>query len=537
MASSTEMRFVVDYFSLPEVFMKHKEATFGKIRSYVWPISRHELRKFLPMLIMQICVCFNYSILRNLKDALIVTAEASGAEVIPFIKVWVILPAAIITTIIFTYLSNHFSRRAVFYIILSSFLIYFATFAFVIYPMRDAAGSNCVADFLAQILPEGARGLVSMFRNWSLTCFYVVSELWGSIVLTVLFWGFINEITRLSEATRFYSVLSIGSNTAAIIAGQIAVAFSQESTTAGFFGGDAWEQTLCKLVSVVICSGIAICITFHWMTKNVLNNPEFLPADEAESIGSKKKKKKLSFMESLHYLAHSKYLLSIAAMVISYNLVINLVEVIWKNQVRDLYPNPQQYNIYMNNLTSAMGVISTTASLLMVGIIRKLGWTKTALLTPLIMLATTVAFFGCILTKDLLTPLSLALFGTTPIAMAVFFGTAQNCFSKAAKYSLFDTTKEMAFIPLSSDLKLKGKAAIDGIGSRLGKSGSSFLHQGLLLIFSTLSGSTPYVAIVAVIVISIWIIAVRSLGHKFHAIGLATPHAHPKKEDSESTAT
>ena len=32
--------------------------------------------------------------------------------------------------------------------------------------------------------------------------------------------------------------------------------------------------------------------------------------------------------------------------------------------------------------------------------------------------------------------------GTTPLALVVFFGGAQNCLSKAAKYSVFDTTKE-----------------------------------------------------------------------------------------------
>src|SRR5437763_381414 len=90
-------------------------AVFGTIRSYAWPIYRHELRKLLPMFLMLFCICFNYTILRNLKDTLVVTAKYSGAEVIPFIKVWVVLPAAIVSTMLFSYLTNHFSRRKVFY--------------------------------------------------------------------------------------------------------------------------------------------------------------------------------------------------------------------------------------------------------------------------------------------------------------------------------------------------------------------------------------------------------------------------------------
>lgn len=120
--------------------------------------------------------------------------------------------------------------------------------------------------------------------------------------------------------------------------------------------------------------------------------------------------------------------------------------------------------------------------------------------------------------------------------MAVFFGSVQNCFSKAAKYSLFDTTKEMSFIPLSSDHKLKGKAAIDGIGSRLGKSGGSIIHQGLLLIFSTLSASAPYVAAILLGVIALWMVAVRSLGRQFAALSKLREY-NEEKDDNESDPT
>ena len=491
---------------------QERDKSFGTIRSYVWPIHAHEFKKLVPMLVMLFCVCFNYSILRNLKDSILVTENSSGAAVIPFIKVWVMLPAAVIATIIFTHLSNRYSRKTVFHVIILSFLAFFFLFAVYIYPHRDALHPHAFADFLENSLPFGFKAIISMIRYWTLTCFYVMSELWGSIVLTVLIWGFANEVTRLSEANRFYSALSIGTNISPIIAGQVAVSFSSTSfNPLLFFGQDAWEQSLFKLIILVIISGLCILFSFNWMTKNVLNEKE----KHIEQDKPNQEKKKLGFRESLQLVSRSKYLLCIAALVISYNLVIGLVEVIWKDQLRVLYPQANEFNIYINNLTSLMGIISTTAALLMVGILSKLGWTKTALATPLVLLVTSLAFFTCILAQNSLAPIVSIFLGTTPIAIAVFLGSLQNCFSKAAKYSLFDTTKEMAFIPLGSDEKLKGKAAIDGIGSRLGKSGSACIHQGLYFMFCSLSASTPFVAIALLAAIAVWIVAVLSLGKQF----------------------
>jgi ATP:ADP antiporter, AAA family len=491
----------------------NSNSAFGPIRSCVWPVYRHEAKKLVPMFLMIFLICFNYSILRNMKDAVVVTA--SGAEVIPFIKVWVMLPMAVLLTILFTKLSNRFSQERVFYIMISGFLTCFALFAFVLYPLRDLLHPHALANELEKVMPVGCKGLIAMCRNWTFTGFYVMSELWGSIVLNVLFWGFANEVTRIDEARRFYSVFGIGSNIAAILAGQAAIFFSQASFSSfPFFAGrEGWEQVQIVLVSVVTICGILAMGIFRWMNNNVLNGPSF--EEFHHNKRQTKAKGKLSFRESFSYLSNSKYLLCIAVLVVSYNLVINLVEVVWKDQLRRLYPDPAEFNNYMNNLTSAIGVVSTVTALFMAKIIGRFGWTKTALITPIVMLVTCAGFFSFLFFRDHLAEVAIALTGTTPLVIAVFFGGAQNCLSKAAKYSVFDATKEMAYIPLSHECKLKGKAAIDGVGSRFGKSGGSLIHQGLLMIFSTLTASAPVVAAFLFVVIFFWIAAARSLGKQF----------------------
>lgn len=489
---------------------------FSSWRSYVWPVHRYELKKLIPMLLMFFFISFDYNVLRTLKDSLLITAKSSGAEVIPFVKVWAMFPGAILMTMLFTYLSNRMSRERVFNIMLTIFLSYFFVFTFILYPFRDAIHPHALADNLEATMPLGFKGFIAMLRYWSFTLFYVMSELWSSVILSVLFWGFANQVTKIGEAKRFYGLFGVGANFSGIFAGQASVFCCTYTRAGGYFplGEDAWHQTLIMIISLVLISGLLTLVLFRWMNKHVLNDPEVGISPKA----SQEAKGKLSLKQSFSILLKSRYLLCIAFIVVSYNLIINLTEVIWKHQVKELYPNPNDYTMYMNQIVSIIGLVATFSSLFVAGnAIRKYGWTFTALITPAILLLTSIGFFAFFFMKQYSPGLAFhALGGMTPLMLVVFLGSSQNILCRGAKYSVFDATKEMAFVPLSAETKLVGKAAIDGVCSRLGKSGGSVVHQSLLLIFSTLTASAPYVAAVLLSVLVIWIIAIRMLGKQFN---------------------
>lgn len=73
-----------------------KKGFLQKIKSIVPP--QEERQKLVPLALMFFCILFNYTILRDTKDVLMVTAPKSGAEVIPFIKTYCNLPVAIVST-------------------------------------------------------------------------------------------------------------------------------------------------------------------------------------------------------------------------------------------------------------------------------------------------------------------------------------------------------------------------------------------------------------------------------------------------------
>ncbi|HSX12273.1 MAG TPA: Npt1/Npt2 family nucleotide transporter, partial [Rhabdochlamydiaceae bacterium] len=258
---------------------------FSKLRAFLWPIHARELKKFIPMLLIFFLICFNYSTLRTTKDALVCTAPSSGAEALPFLKVWVVLPMALLFTFIFTRLANRLSRERVFYVMMSIFLSFFFIFTFVLYPFRDYLHPHELADKLQNILPMGFSGLIAIFRNWTFTAFYIMSEMWSTMIMTVLFWGFANEITTVTEARRYYALLGIGANIATICAGQMSTFIAQYSFSPEVMvGTDSWQHSLLILNSIVIVSGLLAVGCFRWMhIKGIVTDQPSLNSSSMEN--------------------------------------------------------------------------------------------------------------------------------------------------------------------------------------------------------------------------------------------------------------
>lgn len=486
---------------------------FGKFRSLFFPVHKNELKLFLPLLLIFFFICFNYNVLRAAKDSLVVTA--SGAEIIPFMKVWAILPMALAMTLLFTRLSNRFSTEKVFYIMMGIFLGFFCLFTAVLYPLRETLHPNVFADRLEQMLPLGCKGFVALLRNWTYTTFYIMAELWSTTIMTVLFWGFANEILNVHMAKRFYVLILIGGNLSAICAGWVSTYISDFGVNMGANQGfDPWQCSLGLLSVFIIISGIIVVGIFRWLHTTTLTNHSWTNHDP-----KKASEFKMSLRKNFRYLTQSKYLLFIATIVVTYNICINLTEVAWKDQLLRLYPNINDFNSYMGKVTLWTGVLATMIALISGVIIRRVNWTFNAMIPPIILLIAGVGFFGFLLLKG--SPMGLGLasfFGYTPFALGVLFGSAQYCLARATKFTLFDATKELAFIPLNKEAKLKGKAAIDGVGSRLGKSGSAVIYQALLMFFGTVSFTVPYVGFIFLLVVVAWIAAVYALGKQFNSL-------------------
>ena len=479
-------------------------------RERLWPIQAFELKKFVPLIFMKFFISLTYGVLTTMKDAFVVTAKGGGAEVIPVLKGWLVLPMALGATLLYTKLANRFRRSILFYGIITFFMAIIALFGFVLYPNLDALSPHQSADWLLKVLGPENNHWISIYRNWIQSIFFVTAELWGSIVIFLLFWGFVNHICNVNEAKRSYSLFVAGGDLAQILVGPLVFYFTQK------YVGDQFPFALKSLVCFVLFFGAMIMTLHYILTRRVLSKDERLyqPEHKNQPIDQKTK---LSLLESVKFIVRSKYLRCIAMMVIAYGLTINLTEVTWKANLKMAFPETGAYQGFMATISSSVGICSLAITLFFSGmIIRAFGWRFSALMPPIVIGSTSLIFLTLFMHPEWVAPFSQH-FGVAPLMLIVFFGAFQNVSSKMMKYAFFDPTKEMSFIPLDQESKVKGKAAIDVVGSRLGKSGAAWIQIVLIQLIGTGSvlSITHFLLPVIACTVLFWILSVRSLNKQF----------------------
>jgi AAA family ATP:ADP antiporter len=466
-------------------------------------------------------ILFNYTCLRNIKDSLVVTN--TGAEALSFLKLFCVTPSAIVFMLLYTKASSILSNEKLFYATLSPFIIFFGLFAFAIYPYREYLhpATETIASLQAKV--PSLYWPLALCGVWSYAVFYVLAELWGSALLSLSFWQFANQVTRTDEAKRVYAFFGIMAQFSLLLSGACGEYFSNIKDKVPP-GVDPWQVSLNWLMGIVVVFGISTMIIYRWIYTNVLTDKRFY--DKPELPGVRRGKKKAGLLESLKTIFTSPYLGLIAMLVIAYGISVNVIEGLWKSQVKLRYHNENDYNTFMSQYTIWTGVASICMLILGGNILRLCRWIVAAMFTPVVFFVGGSLFFTFILCRSQLIEV-LANIGTSPIAMAVFMGATIVAMAKATKYALFDLTKEMAYIPLDEEMKVKGKAVVEVVGGRMGKSGGALIQVLLLSIVGSFVGHkvtydqiAKYVFVALITICVLWILSVNALSKKVEEANL-----------------
>jgi AAA family ATP:ADP antiporter len=398
----------------------------------------------------------NYAILRSARNALTVADLGGGAGSIPWFELCGTMPGALLMTMALAWLLNKYPIQRVFFLTLTAFALFFLFFSLVIYPFLPTLkialqNSLHIPDWIIQFLPQ----FLSML-------FFVMAELWKIALLTVLFWGFINQYVSIENAKKYYSPLMFGGSIGTVLASPII-----SCCTSDFLSKQSWSHSLSLMMGAVALISLLVAWIFSHLSKTFSE-----PSPKMETVSSSTPEP-LSIWDSFKVCYQSPYLMLLAWVTIADYIAYALGEVVFFDVLKQKFPDPRDYCNFMGHLSFWNGILTAVSALFITPfLLKKCRWVIASLITPLCLLITEMAFFFAIWSPSLAGNLN----------FLIFLGSLFFCLVRAAKYTLFDTSKEISFLLLSPLEKMQGKLVIDGMCARAGRGGGSLIS--LLLIRS-----------------------------------------------------
>jgi len=444
----------------------------------------------------------NYTILRSARNALAVADLGGGAAAIPWFELCGTMPGAFLMTLGLTYLLNRYSLRRVFFIVLCIFVAFFLIFAMGVYPWLSSFSQGSYIPILASMI------------------FFVMAELWKIALLTVLFWGLMNQYVPLDQAKKYYAPLMLGGSIGTILAGPLI-----SLCTSSWIIDSSWAQSLVflmwMLLVVSLCTAWAFqllwkqCIQFSrtspvqeeappkqtfFVWSNILiywKSPYllwkqctrlFLASPTQEEVPPKQT---LSLWSSILICWRSPYLLLLAWVTIADYIAYALGEVVFLDVLRQKFPDPREYCDFMGTLSVCNGVLTAFSALVITPyLLKRCRWVVASLVTPICLLITEGFFFFAVWHPAF----------SHELEFLVILGSLFFCVVRAAKYTLFDTSKEISFLLLPPLEKMQGKLVVDGMCARLGRGGGACITLGLIQIFGSVLAIVPLAGGLAVLI-------------------------------------
>ncbi len=309
------------------------------------------------------------------------------------------------------------------------------------------------------------------FTVWTL---YVLGDMFNTLMVG-LFWAYTNDLTTADGAKRTYGIIGLGG-----VLGGFAGATVVSSMVRDV--GRAPLLLFC-IVPMAGIAVIAVAVRRLDAAAKGRRSAAIIPPEPRETSAA---------LEGARLVFQSWYLVSIAGIVASYELVSNVVDFQLAVTVEHHIGHALGKDAFFANVGQAIGAISILVQLLLTGfVMQKFGLRAALLFLPVAVALGSMGFLAL---------------------PALAFAAAISISDNALNYSINQSAKEALYTPTSADEKYKAKAFIDMFVQRMAKGASVVFNLASAAIAVT---AVRWLSLVTLAIVAIWLTMVFAASRGF----------------------
>ena len=298
-------------------------------------------------MVMIVFTVFQYSVLRSSKDSFVVDI---APEFLSAMKSFVVLPMSAVVMVYYMEMSKRISRVRTYHVFNFLFGGIIVIYGFVINDSYETYFINGLQKY--QVAYPSMYYLIGVLRYWVVAVYYLTAELYGTIMLSLLFWQIANQITPTDEASSLYPKLGIAAQLGLFISGQ----FSSVVSTTEVSGTRLVKPWDVILENVGIASVASTAVLFFSLERL----RKIVGDDTINFMRGFKEKAKMTFRESIAFIVKSPEIGFLVLFVLSYGIAFNTIEGVFKKYATMAFVGKTEYFLFNSKIqmwTSGSAVI------------------------------------------------------------------------------------------------------------------------------------------------------------------------------------
>ncbi len=466
------------------------------------PLKRYEsftsygFNQFLPLVTIQFCFIVIYILLKSYKNLILGGLEADP-YVRPAIESWSTVPMMLLFLGGYLKLSNHFRREQLFYISLGAIMIPLAVLTFWVHPNGQVLSMKSAT---IQGLRENYSHMqfaIIWAGRWIETLMCSFATLWGPVFVYMYIWQFANDVTNLVKARVFYPVFIFLGGIPYVV-GQSIVS---HSVPQGVLDADKVMVVLQRYIVIsLLLSAVAAYVYWRYHKAARETNADHPPQSLL----------KLHVIQSLNSAFSDGVSRRLIILAVGVSFILEVMSTLLMKLTQITRVNQEMMAGFMDGVTGyigAMGKFTVILVLIAMFRLRQKNWSGLATITG-------VAFSGLVVALYVIDYMGYLLVDQMVFAvpLGVFVVAVLMVLTEGVKFYWYLPAREMVFLTLSQEHRIKSKAIADLLGVALGLT----LARLAILVTQQIGGGDFFVGLsylmgVTILVAMVWLKSIVDL--------------------------